>query len=109
MITTEITERVNSLGQAWEKFKYINDKRLNQIERKTMTQQTPHARALEASRYEDNFVDALEAYLTTLLDSPEMVDKIKQTLDDLWVEDAEVTMRQTAQAVIAAIKKEAGL
>jgi HK97 family phage major capsid protein len=31
---TEITSRVNALGTAWEQFKSVNDRRLNEIERK---------------------------------------------------------------------------
>lgn len=34
MSITEITDKVNSLGNAWEQFKQINDARLNEIERK---------------------------------------------------------------------------
>lgn len=34
MSLTEITERVHSLGNAWEEFKRVNDERLTQIERK---------------------------------------------------------------------------
>ncbi len=34
MTITEITERVNSLGTAWEQFKQVNDARLAEIERK---------------------------------------------------------------------------
>ena len=85
-----------------------------------MTSQTPHARALEAASYKlSNGVainlsrgicnTIVQTYLTTLLDSPEMEEKIKDALDELWVEYAEVTMCQSAKTVIAAIKKEAGL
>lgn len=34
MSITEVTERVNRLGNAWEEFKRVNDERLSQIERK---------------------------------------------------------------------------
>lgn len=34
MSITEITERVNKLGNAWEQFKQVNDARLNEMERK---------------------------------------------------------------------------
>ncbi len=34
MSIPEITDRVNALGHAWEQFKYINDSRLYEIERK---------------------------------------------------------------------------
>lgn len=34
MSISEITERVHSLGNAWEQFKHINDARLSEIERK---------------------------------------------------------------------------
>jgi hypothetical protein len=34
MSISEITDRVSSLGNAWEQFKNINDARLNEIERK---------------------------------------------------------------------------
>jgi HK97 family phage major capsid protein len=34
MSITEVTERVNKLGNAWEQFKQVNNARLNEIERK---------------------------------------------------------------------------
>ena len=34
MSITEITDRVTSLGHAWEQFKHVNDARLAEIERK---------------------------------------------------------------------------
>ena len=34
MTMTEIASRVNALGSAWEQFKSVNDRRLNEIERK---------------------------------------------------------------------------
>lgn len=34
MSIQEVTERVHSLGNAWEQFKHVNDARLNEIERK---------------------------------------------------------------------------
>lgn len=34
MTISEITDRVHSLGNAWEQFKQVNDRRLNDIERK---------------------------------------------------------------------------
>ena len=34
MSITEITDRVNSLGNAWEQFKQVNDARLREVERK---------------------------------------------------------------------------
>ena len=34
MSLTEITERVHTLGNAWEQFKQVNDQRLREIERK---------------------------------------------------------------------------
>ena len=34
MSMSEITERVQAMGQAWEQFKHVNDQRLREIERK---------------------------------------------------------------------------
>lgn len=34
MSISEITERVHSMGQAWEQFKHVNDQRLHEMERK---------------------------------------------------------------------------
>ena len=34
MTIQEVTERVHTLGNAWEEFKQVNDSRLNEIEHK---------------------------------------------------------------------------
>ena len=77
---------------------------------------TPHDKALQAAKYQMNaplrgskLEPAIQTYLTTLLNSPEMVEKIGVALDELWVEGARVTMRDSAKAAIKAIKEEAGV
>jgi len=82
-----------------------------------MTQQTPRARALEAalathhcSEHKICKVGAghlIQAYLTTLLDSPEMVEKAADAV--AWHFAPSDTPHDAAKAVIAAIKKEAGI
>ncbi len=66
---------------------------------------TPHEKALEAAEYvNDQFglSDAIKTYLITLLDSPEMTQKLSETICRVGHFD------MMLPAVIAAIKKEAG-
>jgi hypothetical protein len=77
-----------------------------------MTQQTPHARALEAAKkstciYENELDDIIKPYLTTLLDSPEMAEVAANAV--AWHFAPSDTPHDAAKAVIAAIKKEAGI
>ncbi len=77
---------------------------------------TPHEKALEdasekAYQLFDGFeplmkeVDSIvKTYLTALLDSPEMVERLSEEIFF-----AQGTYGEKAQAVIAAIKKEAGI
>jgi hypothetical protein len=86
-----------------------------------MTQQTPHARALavaiaDLGVYDEfhhwmldygNLNHFIAKYLTTLLDSPEMVDMLG-TVIRLEFHPSKYPLH-LAKAVIAAIKKESGL
>lgn len=86
-----------------------------------MTQQTPHARALEAAMrapYDKTYNTLIRTYLTTLLDSPQMVEKAgvaienEQRLIQLDIIDGRSPTPESlsslySKAVIAAIKKEA--
>ena len=72
-----------------------------------MTQQAPHTRALDAAwlamhnpKGEDMMTACIKAYLTTLLDSPEMVKIIAGIMRDELGSPFDI---------IAAIKKEAGI
>ena len=71
-----------------------------------MTQQTPHERALGAAadmHEQFGLPNAIQTYLTTLLDSPEMVENIAIELCD------DSSRLEQARTCIAAIKKEAGV
>ncbi len=75
---------------------------------------TPHEKALEAaiSKFDlkPNYIERMVyVYFTTLLDSPEMVDALHDALDEAWKEGAVVRLSDSVDAVIAAIKKEAGI
>lgn len=84
-----------------------------------MTSQTPHARALEAALnatvivYDSELENIVHAYLRTLLDSPEMVEKAFEDAVLAYAKANEAKhcpdhcVYEASQAVIAAIKKEA--
>lgn len=60
MSISEITERVSSLGHAWEQFKQINDERLREIERKGYADPLYHEHLNNISSALDNYKTRLD-------------------------------------------------
>jgi len=71
MSITEITDRVNSLGNAWEHFKQVNDARLRDIERKENSDPlyTEHLHNIGAAM--DNYKNRLDR-IETVFGRPEI-------------------------------------
>ncbi|MGE0754583.1 MAG: phage major capsid protein [Alphaproteobacteria bacterium] len=70
MSISEITERVHSLGNAWEQFKHINDARLNEIERKGSADPLYQENLNNISHALDNYKRRLDQ-IETAYDRPE--------------------------------------
>ena len=70
MSISEITERVHSLGNAWEQFKHINDARLKEIERKGSADPLYQEHLGNISHALDNYKQRLDQ-IETVYNRPE--------------------------------------
>lgn len=66
MNLSEITERVNRLGSAWEEFKAVNDRRLSEVERKGQSDPLTDQQLRKISDALDNYKSRLDTVETVI-------------------------------------------